>query len=285
MGDSLFISGIRILCLLILLNPRGIHATDKLHTEAGISAYQYYYEEPGLMALQGLLFDGNTALAIQRPQDRQPIIRAEARYFLSDDPTYTSQNTGTSYRNYHTGFETRFLLGKTTYIGIGYRELMHHGEGTITSTGHIGYNRLSQYTYVPMGIRLALPNDHTMTLEYRHLNAAMQTTDFSFLGYKKIKKSQPNGYGLHANFKIKTTLDPDYFSTTRIAPHTLTTTFFLTYWHMDTSLPHREIVDTNNLPNWGRYFGLEAGGHPYQLTFTEPQNYTVEFGVALGLTF
>lgn len=239
MGGSLFVSGIRMLCLLILLNPLGIHATDMLHTEAGISAYQYYYEEPGLMALQGLLFDGNTALAIQRPQDRQPIIRAEGRYFLSDDPTYTSKNTGTSDRNYHTGFETRLLVGRHLYTGIGYRELMHHGEGTVTSTRHIGYDRLSQYTYIPMGIRLTLTNAYTLALEYRNLNAAMQTTDFSFLGYKKIKKHQPNGYGLHANLTTTTLLDSDYFSTTRIAPHTLTTTFFLTYWHM---IPHSLIV-------------------------------------------
>jgi len=43
------------------------------------------------MALQGLLFDINTALGIQRPQDQWPIIRAEGRYFLSDDPTYYQQ--------------------------------------------------------------------------------------------------------------------------------------------------------------------------------------------------
>jgi hypothetical protein len=162
---------------------------------------------------------------------------------------------------------------------------MHHGEGTVTSTGHIGYDRLSQYTYIPMGIRLALPNTYTLTLEYRHLSAAMQTTDFSFLGYKKIKKSQPNGYGLHANFKIKKNLDPDYFSTTRIAPHTLTTTFFLTYWHIDTSLPHREIVDTNNLPAWGQYFGLPEDNGLYRIAFVEPRNYTVEFGITLKLIF
>ena len=110
-------------------------------------------------------------------------------------PPTTSKNTGTSYRNYHTGFETRLLVGRHLYTGIGYRELMHHGEGTVTSTGHIGYDRLSQYTYIPMGIRLTLTNAYTLTLEYRNLNAAMQTTDFFLGDIKKSKNTNPMATG------------------------------------------------------------------------------------------
>lgn len=285
MRHLLFIFGIRMLYLIIITSTVSIHATSLIRTEAGLSAYQYYYEEPGLMALQGLLFDINTALGIQRPQDQWPIIRAEGRYFLSDDPTYTSKNTGTSDRNYHTGFETRLLVGRHLYTGIGYRELMHHGEGTVTSTGHIGYDRLSQYTYIPMGIRLTLTNAYTLALEYRNLNAAMQTTDFSFLGYKKIKKHQPNGYGLHANLTTTTLLDSDYFNHMPLTPHALAFTLFLTYWNIDTSNPHIEIVDTNNLPAWGQYFGLPEDNGLYRITFVEPRNYTVEFGITLKLIF
>lgn len=272
-----------MLCLLILTSPLSIHANSLIRTEAGISAYQYHYEEPGLMAIQGLLFDVNTALAIQRPQDRLPIIRAEGRYFLSDDPTYTSENTGTSYRNYHTGFETRLLLGQKLYAGIGYRELVHHGEGTVSSTGHIGYDRRSQYTYIPIGIRFTLNTTNnrpwTINIEYRNLQHGMQTSRLkkgtslgtSSVNYytlpddKDFKNNQPNGYGVHVAIKSMKQLPH------RIIPkdnqfkiNALATTIFFNYWNIDDS----DFVRVNQ-----------------SLVLYEPRNYTTELGIALHLIF
>ena len=272
-----------MLCLLILTSPLSVQATSLIRTEAGISAYQYNYKEPGLMAIHGLLFDINTALAIQRPQDQLPIIRAEGRYFLSDDPTYTSENTGTSYRNYHTGFETRLLLGQKLYAGIGYRELVHHGEGTVTSTGHIGYDRRSQYTYIPIGIRFTLNNTRNrqwdFNVEYRSLQHGIQTSSlkkntrleadpgayYILPDDKDFKNNQTNGYGVHVAIKSMKQLPHRTIpKDNQFTINALATTIFFNYWNIDDS----DFVQANQF-----------------LVLYEPRNYTTEFGIALQLIF
>ncbi|MDG2264892.1 MAG: hypothetical protein P8L47_02080 [Candidatus Marinamargulisbacteria bacterium] len=275
---------IRRQCLyLIIISLCGLYAHAGTTTELGGSIYQYYYAEPGVMAINGLLFDINSSLHIENPSNPWATIRAEVRYFLSDDPTYTSKNTGKSYRNYHTGFETRALFGQTLYTGIGYRELIHHGAGTVTSTGHIGYDRLSQYTYIPIGIRLALNNARkkswTINIEYRNLQRGIQTTSFkkgtklsigsgnfyTLPNDKVFKNYQPNGYGIHVAIKtIKHRYHGIVSNRNHFQINAIATTVFFNYW---------SIEDSNFVP-------LYQSSSLY-----EPRNYTTELGITLQLIF
>src|SRR5206468_3207752 len=82
----------------------------------------------------------------------------------------------------NTSYETRGLFGKdyllgdesiiNFYLGFGYRFLIDHGDGRLSTTGAYGYDRHSNYYYIPVGVKAILPQRpwHTeINVEYDHL--------------------------------------------------------------------------------------------------------------------
>ncbi len=72
---------------------------------------------------------------------------------------YTSAGTGTMKKEYYKS-RLEYYLSSTArlgandfkpYIGLGYRELLDDSGFKRSSTNHIGYDRLSQYSYIPIG--------------------------------------------------------------------------------------------------------------------------------------
>ena len=78
------------------------------------------------------------------------------------DVDYSSGSTGSTDNIHDSMYELRGLVGYdfineetklyTVYSGIGYRRLNDDGGGTVTTTGHRGYDRESNYYYLPLGV-------------------------------------------------------------------------------------------------------------------------------------
>lgn len=106
--------------------------------------------------------------------------------------------------------ETRGILGRdflarsrasvSPFAGLGYRYLYNDLRGT-TSTGAVGYQRVSSYFYLPLGItaRFALGGSWVIapTVEYDFFIRGEQVSYLSDtgLGYADANNSQDDGYG------------------------------------------------------------------------------------------
>ncbi|MEQ1813854.1 MAG: hypothetical protein ABL860_05310 [Candidatus Nitrotoga sp.] len=240
-----------------------------LHTETGneISASMgsYRYEEPGLMSLEGYKLGIN--LQATRALPDESFVRGDVR-FAFGQVDYSSYGTGSAVGHPSWYMEARGLVGDdwegdnavlAFYTGIGYRHLFHDGRG-ITTTGHFGYRRESNYLYLPVGVihRSELEDDArlVLTLEYDYLLIGKQVSRLSDggQGHSDPINSQDKGYGLKANI----TYDKNKWA---IGP-------YVSYWNIEDS----DITPTyiNGLPDG---YGLE------------PKNNTLEFGIKAGQQF
>jgi hypothetical protein len=154
--------------------------------------------------------------------------------------------------------DSRFLTGLTIplkntdfklypYLGIGYRYLYND----MRYNDHLyGYQRVSQYLYVPLGMNARYRYDKdwafSFNAEYDLFCSGKQTSAAS--GYV-LNYNQNKGYGLRFSSR----------AAREVKNVTLFVEPFLRYWHIACS----EIVDKG----------------------CEPKNYTREFGVQLGVQF
>lgn len=258
------------LAIVTLLAATPAHAeTSTLHTRTGgdisLSLSSYQYQEPGFMSLKGnpLGLD----LGISRTTQGERFMRGEFRYaFGAVD--YNSNGTGSSSGEPNWYIETRGLVGKdlesngkvlAAYTGIGYRYLFHDARG-ISSTGHWGYRRESNYFYLPIGLtlRTSLSGSARLvsTLEYDHLLWGKQISRLSDggIGYGDISNIQSSGYGL----KLSALYESGKFA---FGP-------YMHYWNIGQS--DMALVFQNGAPiGFGR----------------EPNNNTMEFGLKIGQQF
>lgn len=169
-------------------------------------------------------------------------------------------------------FEPKIWIGKdfplsgatrvTPYVGFGYRFLFDDLGGKISSTGAVGYDRLSQYIYLPVGFQLAVQAGQGWQLgfnaEYDFFIHGWQTSYLSNIsGFPDITNQQDKGYGLRASFDIAKAMNNFNFV---ISP-------YVRFWHIDDS-------DT-----------ATATGSLFQVSGYEPENKSTEIGVRLGLQF
>ena len=127
----------------------------------GIEGYNYRYREPGLMKTKGYMYGLNGAYNVTFGSDFffQPDFRID--YGRTD---YKSYQTGSAKHFPNVLFETRIIFGKRfctsqdvqwdPYIGLGYRLKADDSGKLISTTGHSGYFRRSQYIYLPIGLTL-----------------------------------------------------------------------------------------------------------------------------------
>ncbi|MGH7089449.1 MAG: hypothetical protein ACREFQ_11175 [Stellaceae bacterium] len=129
---------------------------------------------------------------------------------------YSSEVSGTASGIFDLKGEARALVGGdiaagtnltvTPFAGIGYRMLYDLFGGTTTSRGTLGYNRLSQYLYIPVGVSIEIPWDGwtvTPTLEADYLAQGWQTSYIRNLGSdENITNAQPNGYGFRGSLML-----------------------------------------------------------------------------------
>ncbi len=171
--------------------------------------------------------------------------------------------SGTSSGNDDYLFEGRVLIGRDSvfhysgwspYIGFGYRYLDNDSQGQ-TSTGAYGYQRESQYIYLPLGITTrfyAGRNARIATnIEYDELLYGKQISHLSDVGsgYADISNDQHSGYGMRGNIMY----ERQHWG---FGP-------FVNYWHIRTS----DVACA----------GVLCG--------VEPNNRTTEYGLELRYRF
>jgi hypothetical protein len=276
-----------------ILNPA---TTAKAQTQSpflhqgdvGLETSYIHYEEPDIMKEKGWM-TGVFGVYTLRMQDNQPVgslaeflshygdnkmFRVDGK-FSYGEVDYDSNGTGSIDSIEDFMFETRATAGYdfpvlqtttiTPYTGLGYRYLNDDSSGKTSTTGHVGYERESNYFYLPLGLetqtKLAQGGwSWGLSFEYDlFLNGKQKShlEDVSPL-LNTLDNDQDSGFGLRGSLRLlKEFQNVEWL----IEP-------FFRYWSIEDS-----EVGT-----------IVCGGTPCALGF-EPENESREYGIKLGASF
>lgn len=268
-------------CLLVCTN---VFAANEW--ELGTEIYYFNYEEPDFIEDTGAFYgvfarytrhfpgwDVSASPSEYNEDEARSVMRVDGR-FAFGQVDYTSIGSGTMDNVDDYVFETRLtggydfpMAGQSTltpYIGLGYRYLNDDSSGRTTSTGFLGYERESNYLYLPIGADWQAPvNDLWYINVNGEFDVFLQGKQKSHLGgavagLNSVDNDQQNGLGVRASVRL--TRDSER-STFFIEP-------FIRYWHIEDS-------DVSSIT----YNGVLVG---YGL---EPENKTFEAGAKAGVIF
>jgi len=192
--------------------------------DVGPEIYSYSYEESGFMEEEGVLFgirlgytDRDWVSKSQQatPSDGGRMMRGEVRLAYGQVDYDGQTMAGIPYAADNIddwAFETRFLLGgdwltntalNTLYAGIGYRYLLDK-----LSDDPAGYDRESNYLYVPVGFQWDSSCQHGWSLgfnaEFDVFIVGVQTSHLSDIGwFEDVDNVQESGYGYRASLKLQ----------------------------------------------------------------------------------
>ena len=170
---------------------------------------------------------------------------------------YNSASTGTLIKDYYKArFETLLSYnyeGVSPFLGLGYRWLYDDSGGLVSSTGHTGYDRQSQYLYLPLGIITQLTDELTFKGQYNLFLSGKQTSYLSTFSAScgDVENNQNDGYGFDS--ALNYSLDED-----------ISIYGFYRYWDIADSDPNTVVC---------------AGSI---LTAKEPKNTTAETGIGIA---
>ncbi|MDR3256296.1 MAG: hypothetical protein LBT18_01345 [Endomicrobium sp.] len=238
----------------------------------GFEVINYLYKEPGLMKLTGT----KQGLFIEWVERKDNWFSALQFRFMTGEVDYDGAlMDGTKYKyNGHPDhyFECKGLAGFVIpalndcleyrpYCGLGYRCLINK-----RGDDPRGYDRESQYLYLPMGVNVKYKCKKELTFdicgEFGLLLFGIQKSDFKEIIGEIIENKQNKGYGLRLSCKISKVVKKTTFF---IGP-------FIRYWNIDKSdeVPIKILLVNGELVDGKSY---------------EPKNYTLESGVQLGVSF
>jgi hypothetical protein len=246
-----------------------------LGTRSGIDAAldlsYYHYNEPSPnVELTGPQIGGDLAFTGVFGDHMFDTLEGHLAYGRVD---YSQPTDGTSKDHANFTYEIRDLIGKdfllnhtvslSPYIGLGYRNLYSDERG-ITSNGYEGYQRQSQYLYIPMGVKPQFRVDGADVIvtdaEFDYLAHGWQTSHLGDAGFgdPTIHNSQDNGWGGRLSAMWTT-------PTWSFGP-------YITYWNINDSA--------------GSIFHSPAAScGSTTCVGTEPRNVTVEGGLQLKYHF
>ena len=128
---------------------------------------------------------------------------------------YTSAGTGVMKKEYYKS-RLEYYIARTSrfgaknlipYIGLGYRDLLDDSGFKRSSTNHIGYDRLSQYYYIPIGAIWNISEKVSLKSQYNYFLEGKQT---SFLNevlpntYSvNLENTQRLGWGIDVTLRSK----------------------------------------------------------------------------------
>ena len=221
----------------------------------------YYYEEPNFMD------DTSDPTFISLGiRDWEPKNTTDSKYdFLYTTEvtrgwvSYSSNGTGTADKDYYKFRGEAYLGFKqkdfTPIIGLGYRWLYDDSGGVVTSTGHFGYDRQSQYLYVPMGAIFNLNDKFKIKGQFNYLLRGIQTSYLSNAGsYTDLENRQTTGWGTDFTVDYKVNDKTSIYS-------------FYRYWDIDKSNSVLFSGPTAIYEGW------------------EPANTTTELGIGVAFKF
>ena len=231
-----------------------------LSADLTFDASYYYYEEPNFMSdtsdpvfLSVGLRDWDTPVKADSPWHflyTGEVTRGWVNY----------DGSGTLDKDYYK-FRGEALAGYkienfTPIIGLGYRWLYDDSGGRASSTGALGYDRQSQYLYVPVGGVFEFNDKLKAKGQFNYLLAGRQTSYLSDVaGFTDVENDQTSGWGV--DFTI------DYKLNEKFSIYS-----FYRYWDIDKS-----DIST----------GTFAGVLLFQAF--EPANTTTELGLGFSYKF
>jgi hypothetical protein len=255
-------------CLFVLPSFSQTLPVKTHNFEIGLETYYMKYKEPHIMENTGWMYG---ALGSYTYHNRI-MARVEARV-ATGEVDYSSNNTGSDSGTRDTAVEARGLLGYdfsvgqwllTPYLGFGYRYLNDDSKGSVTTTGHLGYERESNYYYSPVGLEAMVPlaDRWSLTLngEADIFWSGTQKDRLSgaVAGLSDVEYDQREGVGARGSIRFLKRFE------------TLTMSFggFIRYWW---------INDSGVSPTTFR--GVQSG---YSV---EPENHTYEVGAMFSILF
>lgn len=174
--------------------------TDDDWLEVALSSYKY--EEPGLMQLSGSKI--GIGIHASSVNESQWITAFDARASFGQ-VDYNSADSGSDTGEPDAYTDLRVLTGQQfsvgdfrfhPFAGLGWRRLVNDSTNMITTTGHAGYRRISNYIYLPFGLdtrwNLADRRFIAATLELDLLLAGRQRSE---LPDETIDNRQTRGHG------------------------------------------------------------------------------------------
>ena len=144
----------------------------------------------------------------------------------------------------------------TPILGLGYRWLYDDSGGQTSSTGAIGYDRQSQYFYIPAGGIFDFNQDIKIKGQFNYLMTGKQSSFLSDVeGFSDVENYQSSGWGVDFTFDYKISASTSFYS-------------FYRYWDIDKS-------------------DIGSGTFPGVLIFEafEPANTTTEAGIGFAYKF
>jgi len=237
------------------------------------------YKEPDVMKQQGMMFGTVVEYEYQgglpvfsEEQENRISLNLEGK-ISAGVMDYSSPRSGNLDNIADVMFEVRGLGGydfyltdsikATPYAGLGYRYLNDDSSGKISSVGHAGYERESNYLYSPIGVELTKSFDSGWSVgfqcEYDFFWLGRQKSHLGdIVGYSDVTNKQKEGYGVRGTFFVKKPGQKyDYVIES-----------YIKYWNIDKS----EVA--------GLVYNNAVIG-----TAWEPQNNSREIGVKLGVKF
>jgi hypothetical protein len=270
-----FAAALPAACLLAAASAAApAHAETRQGFDLAVEGYYYRYEE----TVSGRYFMDNTGgfLSVGGGYTRKfgdAWLHGGLRYgYGSVD--YNSAGTGRINGVDNHVFDVRLTggydvrLSETVTLaplaGLGFRYLLDRKGNTVSTTGASGYDRESQYLYVPLGARLDVgvadgwtlsPSAQVNLMVYGH-----QTSHLSDVapGFSDVENDQPFSYGIEAAL----------MATKEVGGYTLSFGPFVRWW---------DIGASNTVP-------LVFNGRVVAAA-TEPANTTVEAGAHFTLGF
>jgi hypothetical protein len=246
------------------LAPGVATAQTKGGWDLGPEGYYYSYREPNFIHQIGGFAGVNTSYTYKIG----PAFLIGNGIFDLGYLNYKSNGTGNLNGKVNAVGDFRVLAGYdlmqndwfgiSPFTGLGYRMLYEWGGGRTTTTGAVGYDRFSQYVYIPAGLGFSFFAGGGWFIrpsaEYDFLVRGQQTSYLSQVGANgDIKNQQNHGYGLRATLLFER-------GAVAFGP-------FVRYWDIGESKP--------------AFFS--QGG--VEFVGTEPHNKTLEAGATLRFHF
>jgi len=238
------------------------------HTfEIGPEVSYIEYKEPDVMREKGVMY----GIAGSYAYHRNFMLKVDGR-FSYGQVDYKNSGTIENIDDYILevravgGYEFPIFEASTLtpYAGIGHRYLNDDSSGKISSTGAYGYERESNYIYIPIGVEVITPLKNNWSfgamLEYDVFLWGKQISHLSDVdpGYNDPENRQDKGYGLRGSVELQKKVKKVAFA---IEP-------FIRYWNIKKS-------DNADITYYGTYVGY---GY-------EPKNNSTEIGVKLSAKF
>ncbi|HEY0525224.1 MAG TPA: hypothetical protein VGD08_17655 [Stellaceae bacterium] len=225
--------------------------------EIGPELYYYRYEEPDFAKLEGAFAAANGSYTFKGERLFLTLNGIAGAGYLD----YSSRGTGSYSGTWNYMGDLRALGGgdftlrdglvASPYSGLGYRLLFDNSSGTVSSSGARGYDRLSQYLYLPIGVTFGIaaaswtlrPNIEFDLLLHGWQTSYLSTADSRL---NDPTNDQNHGYGIRASILAEM---PTRFGHLSFGP-------FVRYWNIRTSDPATITVRGVPLTN-----GYEPGNH------------------------